>query len=61
MKKTIQEITEGMQGALNKVKGVIVDNSDESKKKLVGTGMAGQAADAIIKRKKATEDAINNS
>lgn len=52
MKSSREELKASMQDALNKVKGVVTDNTDEGKKALLGSGMARQAADAITKRKK---------
>lgn len=47
-----QEFREKAQAALDKLKETAMDTTDEAKKKLLGTGMARQAADAITKRKK---------
>lgn len=46
----------GMQEALRKQKEK--ENKDEELKKLVGTGTARQAAEAIIKRKKDLAEAM---
>ena len=65
MKLSSKELTEGMQGALNKVKstfGSVLSKSstDEEKKKMLGSGMASNAAQNIINRKKAIDDAMRD-
>lgn len=64
MRLTGEDLNNGMRDALRKVTGVVGgvvdkakvaivgDDSDEGKKKLLGSGMAKNAADLITKRKK---------
>ena len=69
MKLTGQALTDSMQDALNKVRGTVgavagkakemfSPGTDEDKKKMLGSGMARQAADAITKRKKDIDAAM---
>jgi len=68
MKLSMRELTDGMQGALNKVKGVVsnvlpgngAQDADEKRKNMLGSGMAANAAQNIINRKKAIDDVMGN-
>jgi hypothetical protein len=57
-----KEMTEGMLGALNKIKNPAPapapSESDESKAKLLGTGMANRTAQVIMKRKKQLDEVM---
>ena len=68
MKLSMRELTDGMQGALNKAKGIVSNvlpgngnqDTDESRKKALGSGMAANAAQNIINRKKAIDDVMGD-
>jgi len=58
MPKSAKEMTQGMQEALDKAKQKEVTPDKLREIGVQKSGLAGQAADAIMKRKKAMEDAM---
>ena len=59
---TAKEMTEGMMGALSKLKNLVPapapGGTDEDKAKLLGTGMANRTANVIMKRKQQLDEVM---
>ena len=65
MKLSPKELTEGMRGALDKAKSTLgsvlsKSSTDEEKKRMLGSGMAANAAQNIKNRKKAIDDVMGD-